>query len=255
MEKLNAKELIPAQHFTEPPPRYNEASLIKTLEEYGIGRPSTYAPTISVIQNRNYVEKQNGKFAPTEMGNLVNKVLIENFPEIVDVDFTAKMESSLDAVAEGNENWQDLIGAFYIPFSKKLEEKYKEVLKTDLIGSEVTGIVCDKCGKPMITKFSRFGKFLACSGFPDCRNIKSLKEMPKKIGMKCPKCAEGDIIEKRVSKGRARGKLFWGCNKYPKCDYASWTNPLNPPAEKTAVEANPANEQEEENPIINNESS
>ena len=255
MEKLNAKELIPAQHFTEPPPRYNEASLIKTLEEYGIGRPSTYAPTISVIQNRNYVEKQNGKFAPTEMGNLVNKVLIENFPEIVDVDFTAKMESSLDAVAEGNENWQDLIGAFYIPFSKKLEEKYKEVLKTDLIGSEVTGIVCDKCGEPMITKFSRFGKFLACSGFPDCRNIKSLKEMPKKIGMKCPKCAEGDIIEKRVSKGRARGKLFWGCNKYPKCDYASWTNPLNPPAEKTAVEANPANEQEEENPIINNESS
>jgi len=230
---LQAKELTPAQHFTEPPPRYNEASLIKTLEEYGIGRPSTYAPIISVIQNRNYVEKQGGKFVPTEMGTLVNKVLIENFPEVVDVDFTAKMESSLDQVAEGTENWQDLIGAFYIPFSKKLEEKYKEVTKTDLIRNEVTGIICDKCGKPMITKFSRFGKFLACSGFPECRNTKTLKEEPKKIGMKCPKCADGEIIEKRVSKGRVRGKIFWGCNRYPKCDFASWTNPLNPPLEKT----------------------
>ena len=230
---LQAKELTPAQHFTEPPPRYNEASLIKTLEEYGIGRPSTYAPIISVIQNRNYVEKQGGKFVPTEMGTLVNKVLIENFPEVVDVDFTAKMESSLDQVAEGTENWQDLIGAFYIPFSKKLEEKYKEVTKTDLIRNEVTGIICDKCGKPMITKFSRFGKFLACSGFPECRNTKTLKEEPKKIGMKCPKCADGEIIEKRVSKGRVRGKIFWGCNRYPKCDFASWTNPLNPPPEKT----------------------
>lgn len=244
-EKLKTKELTPAQHFTEPPPRYNEASLIKTLEEYGIGRPSTYAPTISVIQTRNYVEKQQGKFLPTEMGTLVNKVLVENFPEVVDVDFTAKMESSLDAVAEGNENWQDLIGAFYIPFSKKLEEKYKEVTKTDLIGNEVTGIICDKCGKPMITKFSRFGKFLACSGFPECRNTRTLKEGPKKIGMHCPKCADGEVIEKRVSKGRVRGKIFWGCNQYPKCDFASWTNPLNPaPAEKQAPIQKTENEEQ-----------
>jgi len=243
-EKVKTKELIPAQHFTEPPPRYNEASLIKTLEEFGIGRPSTYAPIISVIQNRNYVEKQNGKFVPTEMGILVDKVLIENFPEIVDVDFTAKMESSLDEIAEGNEGWQDLIGAFYIPFAKKLEEKYKEVSKTDLIGNEATGVICDKCGKPMVAKFSRFGKFLACSGFPECKNTKTLKEEPKKIGMMCPKCKEGEIIERRVSRGKARGKIFWGCNRYPKCDYASWTNPLNPPQENLG--AKPAEKQNDE---------
>ncbi|MBI3046321.1 MAG: type I DNA topoisomerase [Candidatus Harrisonbacteria bacterium] len=247
-EKLTVKELVPAQHFTEPPPRYTEASLIKTLEEYGIGRPSTYAPTISVIQTRNYVEKQQGKFLPTEMGTLVNKVLTENFPEIVDIDFTAKMESSLDEVAEGNENWRDLIGAFYTPFSKNLEKKYKEVTKTELIGKEATGINCDKCGKPMVVKFSRFGKFLACSGFPECRNTKSLKEEPKKIGMQCPKCLAspdpatldnpGDIIEKRVSRGKVRGKIFWGCNRYPKCDYASWANPLNPEPEKDQPKEN-----------------
>ncbi len=229
-ENLTVKEKLPSQHFTEPPPRYNEASLIKALEEYGIGRPSTYAPIISVIQDRHYVEKQNGRFMPTEMGNLVNKVLVENFPEIVNIGFTAELEAKLDDIAEGNQEWQKVIKDFYVPFSKNLEEKYEEVSKEDIVKDEgMEEVKCEKCGKPMVVKFSRFGKFLACSGFPDCRNTKQLKEGPKKIGMKCPKCNEGEIVERRVSRGRVKGKIFWGCERYPKCDYASWTNPLNPP--------------------------
>ncbi len=229
-EILKLLEILPNQHFTEPLPRYNEASLIKTLEKYGIGRPSTYAPTISVIQERNYVEKIEKRFHPTEIGTLVNKVLTEHFPEIVDIDFTAKMEEELDEVAEGKKKWQDTIREFYEPFSKHLEKKYEEVQKETV--EEKTDEVCEKCGKPMVIKFGRFGKFMACSGFPDCKNTKNLKTDPKKIGLKCPKCNDGDIIERRVSKGRARGKIFWGCSRYPACDYASWTNPLEKPKEK-----------------------
>ena len=229
-DDLELKEIRPNQHFTEPPPRYTEASLIKTLEEYGIGRPSTYAPTLSVIQTRNYVKKEAGKFSPTETGELVNKVLTEHFPAIVDIGFTAKMEEDLDRVASGDEKWQKLIGDFYGPFEKNLEAKYNEVNNKDLVQEELTDEKCEKCGKQMMIKYGRFGKFMACSGFPDCKTTKAIaKEPPKLIGMKCPKCLEGDVIEKRVSRGRARGKVFWGCNKYPKCDYASWTNPLNPP--------------------------
>lgn len=229
---LTLQDISPEQHFTEPPPRFNEASLIKTLEEYGIGRPSTYAPIISVIQLRNYVKKEAGKFFPTEIGELVNKVLTENFPEIVDVGFTAKMEASLDNIAEGNEQWQDLIRSFYVPFAKNLEIKYEEVKKN--IVEETTEEICEKCGKPMIIKFGRFGKFMACSGFPDCKNTKQLaKEAPKTIGMKCPDCGEGEVVERRVSKGRARGKIFWGCSRYPKCKYATWENPQNPAQPKT----------------------
>ncbi len=235
-DKLAVQEFLPGQHFTEPPPRYTEASLIKTLEEFEIGRPSTYAPIISVIQNRNYVTKQGGKFFPTEMGTLVNKVLIENFPQIVDVGFTAKMESELDEIAAGEEDWHKVIKEFYVPFEKNLSEKYEAVSKSDFITNTETDIKCEKCGKPMVVKFSRFGKFLACSGFPDCRNTKQLKSEPKKIGMKCPKCGEGEIVERRVSRGRVRGKIFWGCSRYPDCDYASWTNPLNPPADKEKKE-------------------
>ena len=254
-EALATKELKPEQHFTEPPPRYNEASLIKLLEEHGIGRPSTYAPIISVIQNRNYVEKQNGKFTPTEMGTLVDKVLVENFPEIVGIGFTAKMEGELDEIAEGQKDWHETIKNFYQPFEKNLEIKYKDVSKDKLITTEKIDIKCDKCGKPMIVKFSRFGKFIACSGFPECKNTKNLKEDPKKIGMKCPKCTEGDIIERKVSRGRVRGKIFWGCNRYPKCDYASWTNPLNPPPEKAAAEASLANEPEDKTAETKNDQS
>ncbi len=224
---LTPTNILPAQHFTEPPARYSEASLIKTLEKFGIGRPSTYAPTISVIQTRNYVTKDRGRFSPTEIGELVNGVLTEHFNEVVDIGFTAKMENSLDAVAEGRERWQDLLHSFYDPFGKKLEEKYAEVAKINT--TEPTNEICDKCSKPMVIKFGRFGKFIACSGFPDCKNTKQLaKEAPKMIGMKCPDCKDGDVVERRVSRGRARGKIFWGCSTYPTCKYATWENPVKP---------------------------
>ena len=231
---LTPEEILPLQHFTEPPARFTEASLIKTLESFGIGRPSTYAPTISVIQVRNYVKKETGKFMPTEIGEMVNKVLTENFNEVVDVDFTAKMETSLDNVANGNERWQDLIGGFYLPFAKKLEEKYVDVKKE--LKDEPTDILCDKCNKPMVIKYGRFGKFIACTGFPECKNTKQLpKAAPKSTGLKCPDCTEGEIVERKVTRGRARGKIFWGCSKYPTCKYASWENP-------TGVIANNANQ-------------
>ncbi len=231
-EKMELKEVRPEQHWTEPPARYSEATLIKTLEEKGIGRPSTYAPTISVIQTRNYVVKEDRRFKPTEMGELVNKVLTENFSEIIDVDFTAKMEDSLDAVADGKEQWQDLLGAFYGPFSKNLEEKYAEVKKQTPV--EETGEMCEKCGKPMVIRMSRFGKFIACSGFPNCRNTKKMTGVAghpealaegsnnPPIDMKCPKCKDGNVVVRRTKK---RGKIFWGCSAYPKCDWASWENP------------------------------
>ncbi len=259
-EELKIKDVVPSQHFTEPPARYSEATIIKALEEHGIGRPSTYAPTISTIQVRNYVRKETGRFFPTEIGELVNKVLTEHFPQIVDIDFTAQMEESLDQVAHGKEKWQDLIGSFYEPFAKRLEKKYEEVSKEELVPEEKTDQICEKCGKPMVIKYGRFGKFMACSGFPDCKNTKPLpKDAPRPIGMKCPKCLAspdpaqpndpGEIVERRVSRGRARGKIFWGCNRYPKCDYASWTNPLNPPEEKT--EKVIEEKSEEENKSVN----
>jgi len=224
-EKLNLLQVTSEEHQTEPPPRYSEASLVKTLEKYGIGRPSTYAPIISVVQSRNYVVKQQGRFYPTEIGALVNRVLTENFPDIFNVQFTAEMEEKLDEVAEGKKEWRGVIREFYNPFSKLLTQKYEDVKKTDF--QEQTDIKCELCGQQMVIKLGRFGRFLACSGYPECKNAKPLKEPPKPIGMKCPKCNEGEVIERRVQKGRARGKIFWGCSRYPKCDYASWTNPLN----------------------------
>ncbi len=224
-EILELIKLAPDQHFTEPPPRYGEAALIKALEEYGIGRPSTYAPTISTIQTRNYVEKnEQRKFAPTETGILVNDLLVEHFPEIVDVGFTAKMEEDLDEIAEGKKQWMPVIKNFYEPFHKNLEEKYEKVEKQNI--DKETSEVCEKCGRPMVIKHGRFGKFLACSGFPECKNAKPIKEEPKLIGMKCPKCPpeadkQGEVIIKKTKKGR----VFYGCSKYPACDYASWKNP------------------------------
>ena len=257
-EELNLKEVKPSQHFTEPPPRFSEARLIKTLEEYGIGRPSTYVPIISVIQARNYVRKEAGKFTPTDIGEMVNKMLTENFPQIVDVNFTAKIEEKLDAVAEGTEEWHQLLKEFYVPFAKNLEEKYLSIDKDAGIQDEKTDQICDckgktnlptskcehegPCGKPMIIKFGRFGKFLACSGFPDCKNVKSIIKPESRLGIKCPKCSEGDVLEKHTNKGRRR--VFWGCSRYPDCDWASWKNPIEP--DKKKEEAEEAKEKETE---------
>lgn len=232
------------EHFTEPPPRFTEASLIKTLEKHGIGRPSTYAPIISVIQVRNYVVKEKGHFVPTEIGTLTNKVISSHFPQIVDIEFTAKMENEFDDIAEGKTEWRNVIKEFYEPFSKNLEAKYEEVSKEELV-NETTDEKCEKCGKPMLIKFGRFGKFMACSGYPECKTTKALpKEPPKSTGIKCEKCGEGELVERRVSRGRARGKIFWGCNRYPKCDNAVWENPLKEKEE--SAESKEESKKEEE---------
>jgi DNA topoisomerase I len=244
-ETLETDAVNPEQHFTEPPPRYSEATLVKALEEHGIGRPSTYAPIISTVQTRNYVHKEKGRLHPTEIGELVNKVLVEHFPNIVDIEFTAKMEEDLDMVAEGKEKWQKSIGDFYGPFEKHLEEKYESVEKA--VADEETDEKCEKCEKLMVIKFGRFGKFLACSGFPDCKNTKTLsgqKAEPKKTGIKCEKCGEGELVERRVSRGRARGKMFWGCNRYPECDEATWENPAQAKEEKSTEPDDSSSESE-----------
>ncbi len=237
-ENVDLKVVEALQHFTEPPPRYNEASLIKALEQNGIGRPSTYAPTLSVIQDRHYVEKdERRRFVPTEIGESVNKMLVEHFPEIVDIQFTAKMEEELDSVAAGKENWRKVIREFYEPFSKHLEKKFEEV-EAQRPKVETTDEVCPNCGKPMVVKFGRFGKFLACSGFPECKTTKPFLAqflIKDKDGndMLCGDCKEGKIIRKR-SRNR---RFFFGCSRYPECKYASWKNPAEPVAEEVAVAA------------------
>ncbi len=218
-EKLNLIEIKPTQHFTEPPARYNDASLVKTLEKFGIGRPSTYAPIISIIQERNYVIKnENKKFVPTEIGEAVNKLLVAHFPEIIDIGFTAKMEKELDEIAEGKIDWRKIIKEFYGPFAKNLEEKMNTVEKQE-IAVEKIDKNCDVCGKPMIVKYGRFGKFLACSRFPECKNTKSYSDSID-LGS-CPKCQEGKIVMRRTKKRR----MFYGCSRYPKCDFVSWKKP------------------------------
>lgn len=212
----NKKEIRPEQKFTKPPARYTEASLVKTLEENGIGRPSTYAPTLSTIKDRGYVRLENRYFMPEEVGFIVNDLLVENFPEIVNIDFTAKMEEELDEVAEGCRGWKEPIKEFWEPFSKELSEKAETIEKVNT--DEATDEICEKCGKPMVIKTGRFGKFLACTGFPDCKNTKAIKTT---TGQKCPKCAEGDVVVKKTK----RGKTFWGCSRYPDCDWASWEPP------------------------------
>jgi len=217
-ENLSTEKIEGIQHFTEPPARYTEASLVKALEEHGIGRPSTYAPTISTIQTRGYVEKNEQKrLSPTEIGQKVDALLAQHFPQIVNIEFTAKMEEDLDNIAEGKIAWQKTIGEFYKPFHENLENKYKEVAKENM--DEPTDQLCEKCGKPMLIKTGRFGKFMACSGFPECKNTKSIK---KTTGLACPECNEGELIEKKTKKKRT----FWGCSRYPECKYATWTNPL-----------------------------
>jgi DNA topoisomerase-1 len=221
-DKLEFIELNSLQHFTEPPARYTEASLIKALEKAGVGRPSTYAPTLTTIQTRNYVEKNEQKrFMPTEMGTIVNDVLIKNFPEIVDIDFTAKMEEELDDVAEGKNSWQKVTKEFYDPFAKNLEEKYEKVEKANL--TKETNKVCPKCGSAIIERMGRFGRFYACSKFPECKYTESIENKNTNLGIKCPKCKEGDVVAKKTK----RGKIFYGCNRFPKCDFAVWDKPIN----------------------------
>lgn len=211
------------QHFTQPPARYTEASLIKTLEELGIGRPSTYSPTITTIINRGYVTRSKKALVPTELGMIVNTIMCENFEKIVDAKFTAGMEEKLDEVEEGTLDWHKLIGDFYTPFMTTLKEAEEKIGDVE-IKDEVSDIPCEKCGRMMVYKHGRFGKFLACPGFPECRNTKAIV---KQIGVKCPQCG-ADLIEKKTK----RGKLFYGCSNYPTCDFTSWDKPTNDKCEK-----------------------
>jgi len=253
-QKLLLDEINPNQHFTKPPPRFTESTLIKELEANGIGRPSTYAMIMGTIIDRKYVEQTDRKLFPTELGKKVNSILVNNFPDIFNVNFTAKMEEELDGIAEGDIEYLDVLNDFYTPFSKSLHE----------VEANLEKIKCEKCGSDMDIKIGRFGKFMACTNYPECKNIKSLKELsgntgpeytgddcPKcnsktvyrdgkfgrfigcekypdcdftkivTLGLKCPKCAEGEVISRRTK----RGKIFYGCNKYPDCDFASWTLP------------------------------
>lgn len=215
---LKLKSMDASQHFTEPPARYTEASLIKALEEYGIGRPSTYASIISTITSREYVKREGKTLKPTELGEVVTKLMKERFPKIVNLKFTAQMESDLDSIEEGKNNWTQTLTDFYGDFAKTLE-KAKEDMKDVKITLEEdkTDEICDKCGKPMVVKHGRFGRFIACSGYPECKNIKKIVD---EIGVSCPKC--GGSVIKRKSK---RGRIFYGCTNYPQCDFVSWDEP------------------------------
>ena len=217
-EPLDLVKVVPQQKFTQPPARYTEAALIKILEKLGIGRPSTYAPTINTIQIRNYVEKTEGKFIPTSIGFAVNDFLVSQFPNVFEYEFTASMEESLDKVANGNEEWVRLISDFYKPFSKRLEEVDKKA-KRVAIEAEKTGEKCPECKKgEVIIRLGRFGKFLSCSRFPEC---KYTGRYVNKVGVKCPECKHGDVVLKNTKKGRK----FFGCSRYPKCKWASWRKP------------------------------
>jgi DNA topoisomerase-1 len=218
-ELLDLLRLIPEQHFTEPPPRFSEATLVKALEEQGIGRPSTYAPTIATLQARSYVTVEQRKLIPTELGMVVSELLVEHFPRIFDIGFTSAMEDELDEIANGDRAWVPTMREFYGPFTEtlKLAEKTMERVR---LKDEPSDETCEKCGRPMVIKLGRYGKFLACSGFPECRNSKPLLE---RIGVKCPTCKEGDVVEKRSKKGRT----FYGCDRYPACDFVAWNKPVN----------------------------
>jgi DNA topoisomerase-1 len=270
-EALKLIGIEPHQHFTQPPPRFTEATLVKELEEKGIGRPSTYAAILSTIQEKSYVKKIQGRFHPSELGKLVNDLLVSSFPEIMDVGFTAQMENELDDVEEGRRTWTEALGDFYKPFEgalakakKTMRDVKRESVATDLVcekcGSPMvikwgrrgeflacssypdcrntkeftkteegdikikeakeSGEVCEKCGRPMMVKSGRFGEFLACSGYPECKTTKSIS-----TNIKCPECKEGELVQRRSK----RGKMFFGCNRYPKCNYALWDKPVAMP--------------------------
>lgn len=274
-DAVKVKEMTPNQHFTKPPARYTEASLVKKLESEGIGRPSTYAPTITTIMHRGYVEKENKQLKPTDLADVVTDVLVKNFSHVVDYKFTAEMEESLDSIAEGKKKWVPVINDFYVPFHKIIMEKQKTLKKEDIVNLETTKEKCEKCGSDMIVKLGRFGKFLSCSNYPKCKNAKPMngsqvvektaeqKELERKLagkkcdkcgspmevkhgrfgdflgcsgypkcrniqsivkptGVKCPECGDGQLIERRA---RRTGKVFYGCNRFPKCKFALWDKP------------------------------
>lgn len=209
--------LIPEQHFTQPPPRYTEATLVRTLEEYGIGRPSTYAPILGTIQQRGYVTRDGRRLIPTETGILVNDMLVEHFPDVINVDFTARMEEDLDRIAAGNAAWTSVIEAFYGPFAQDVQQAETKIPEMRA-GPEPIGRACPQCGHELVIRWGRFGKFISCSNFPDCRYTEAWLE---KTGVACPKDG-GDIVERRTRKGR----IFYGCANYPQCDFTTWKQPL-----------------------------
>ena len=214
---LRRLAIEPKQHFTQPPPRYTEAMLVKTLEELGIGRPSTYVQIIDTIQRRGYVALVDKRFEPTELGKIIVELLKEHFPDIVDVEFTANLETQLDRIEEGELEWRRVLDSFYQPFERALRQAREAIEEVD-IQDEVTDVVCESCGRNMVVKWGRFGKFLACPGFPECRNTRPLLE---EIGVPCPKCGS-PLVERRSR----RGRTFYGCSAYPGCEFTSWRRPI-----------------------------
>jgi DNA topoisomerase-1 len=211
-------DLAPEQHFTSPPPRYSEATLVKTMEELGVGRPSTYAPTIETIVTRGYVEKVDGRLVPTRLGEIVTDLLMEHFTDVVDVAFTASLEDQLDEVEDGSLPWRKVVGRFYEPFAAALSKAEAELGRIE-VPAEEAGLACEVCGRPMVVKYGRYGRFLACSGYPECRRTRPFA-LP--TGAVCPKCG-AEVVEKRTKKGRR----FYGCRRYPECDFSVWSRPTD----------------------------
>ncbi|MEX2431664.1 MAG: DNA topoisomerase, partial [Dehalococcoidia bacterium] len=214
-QPLDCRGLKPEQHFTQPPPHYTEASLIKSLEERGIGRPSTYAPIIGTIVDRQYVNRERGTLKSTRLGQVVCEQLTDHFPNIMDPDFTAKLEEQLDEIANGKQEWVPILQGFYAPFTEALGKAQEAMPRVRV--EEPTDEVCEKCGQPMVIKHGRFGQFLACTGFPECRNTRPIV---KKTGAHCPECG-GDLVERRGKKG-----VFYGCTNYPECNFATNKRPI-----------------------------
>ena len=226
-DQVKSLEIEPKQHFTQPPPRYSEARLVKTMEELGIGRPSTYAPTLDTIQRRGYVVLDAKRFMPTELGEIVHQLVLEFFPDIINIEFTAQMEQDLDDIEEGSRQWKNIVEEFYKDF--EVHVKYAdEAMEKVVIKDEPAGEDCELCGSPMVYKLGRYGKFMACSNFPDCRNTKAIM---KPIGVKCPSCETGEIVERKSKTKR----LFYGCNQYPECEFVSWDKPISRPCPKCSA--------------------
>ncbi|MDD1501217.1 type I DNA topoisomerase [Lysinibacillus sp. CNPSo 3705] len=226
-DQVKSLEIEPKQHFTQPPPRYSEARLVKTMEELGIGRPSTYAPTLDTIQRRGYVVLDAKRFMPTELGEIVHQLVLEFFPDEINIEFTAQMEQDLDAIEEGSRQWKEIVREFYKDFEVHVKHA-DEAMEKVVIKDEPAGEDCELCGSPMVFKLGRYGKFMACSNFPDCRNTKAIM---KPIGVKCPSCETGEIVERKSKTKR----LFYGCNQYPECEFVSWDKPISRPCPKCSA--------------------